>query len=34
MDEYDAFVQRFKHERTETLAKYSDLTEDIIRAVS
>jgi phosphoenolpyruvate carboxykinase (ATP) len=34
MDEYDAFVERFKRERAETLAKYSDLTEDIIRAVS
>jgi phosphoenolpyruvate carboxykinase (ATP) len=34
MDEYDAFVQRFKRERTETLTKYPDLTEDIVRAVS
>jgi phosphoenolpyruvate carboxykinase (ATP) len=34
MDEYDAFVQRFKRERTQTLSKYSDLTEDIVRAVS
>jgi len=34
MSEYDAFVERFKRERAETLAKYSDLTEDIIRAVS
>lgn len=34
MEEYDGFVVRFKRERTETLAQYSDLTEDIIRAVS
>jgi len=34
MDEYAGFVERFKRERTETLAKYSDLTEDILRAVS
>jgi len=34
LGEYDAFVERFKRERTETLAKYSDLAEDIIRAVS
>lgn len=34
LDEYDAFVERFKRERTETLAKYPDLTEDIVRAVS
>jgi phosphoenolpyruvate carboxykinase (ATP) len=34
MDEYEGFVERFKRERTETLAKYSDLTEDILRAVS
>src|SRR6266511_24746 len=34
LSEYDAFVERFKRERTETLAKYSDLAEDIIRAVS
>jgi phosphoenolpyruvate carboxykinase (ATP) len=34
MDEYDAFVQRFKRERTEALSKYPDLTEDIVRAVS
>jgi phosphoenolpyruvate carboxykinase (ATP) len=34
LGEYDAFVERLKRERTETLAKYSDLTEDIIRAVS
>jgi phosphoenolpyruvate carboxykinase (ATP) len=34
MDEYDALVERLKHERTETLRKYPDLTEDIIRAVS
>jgi phosphoenolpyruvate carboxykinase (ATP) len=34
LDEYDAFVERFKKERTETLGRYPDLTEDIIRAVS
>jgi len=34
MDEYAGFVERFKRERAETLAKYSDLTEDILRAVS
>jgi phosphoenolpyruvate carboxykinase (ATP) len=34
MDEYDAFVERLKRERAETLSKYPDLTEDIIRAVS
>jgi phosphoenolpyruvate carboxykinase (ATP) len=34
LDEYDGFVQRFKKERTETLTKYPDLTEDIVRAVS
>ena len=34
MDEYHAFVERLKRERAETLSKYPDLTEDIIRAVS
>ncbi len=34
MSEYDAFVERFRRERADTLTKYSDLTEDIIRAVS
>jgi phosphoenolpyruvate carboxykinase (ATP) len=34
LDEYAAFVERFKDERAEALAKYPDLTEDIIRAVS
>jgi len=34
MDEYDGFVERFKRERAETLAKYPDLTEEIVRAVS
>jgi phosphoenolpyruvate carboxykinase (ATP) len=34
LDEYAAFVERFKKERAETLARYPDLTEDIIRAVS
>jgi phosphoenolpyruvate carboxykinase (ATP) len=32
-DEYQAFVERFKRERAETLAKYADLTEEIRRAV-
>ncbi len=34
MDEYESFVARFKEERAETLAKYSDLSEDIVRTVS
>jgi phosphoenolpyruvate carboxykinase (ATP) len=34
MDEYYALVDRFKRERTETLTKYTDLSEEIIRAVS
>jgi phosphoenolpyruvate carboxykinase (ATP) len=34
IDEYDAFVQRFKRERADALSKYSDLTEDVVRAVS
>jgi phosphoenolpyruvate carboxykinase (ATP) len=34
MDEYDAFVERFKRERAATLHKYPDLTEEIVRAVS
>jgi phosphoenolpyruvate carboxykinase (ATP) len=34
MDEYDGFVEQLKRERAETLRKYPDLTEDIIRAVS
>jgi phosphoenolpyruvate carboxykinase (ATP) len=34
MDEYDAFVRRFKQERAETLAKYPQLAEEIVRAVS
>ena len=34
MDEYDGFVERFKRERAETLAKYPDLSEEIVRAVS
>ena len=33
MDEYETFVDRFKEERTETLRRYPDLDEDIIRAV-
>jgi phosphoenolpyruvate carboxykinase (ATP) len=34
MDEYGAFVERFKAERAETLARYPDLTDGIVRAVS
>ncbi len=34
MDEYAAFVTRFKAERAETLAKYGDLTDDIRAAVA
>jgi phosphoenolpyruvate carboxykinase (ATP) len=34
MDDYQAFVTRFKAERAETLAKYGDLTEEIRAAVS
>jgi phosphoenolpyruvate carboxykinase (ATP) len=34
MDEYDAFVERFKQERTETLRRYRDLDEEIVRAVA
>ena len=34
MDEYTAFVQRFRSERAETLAKYPQLSEEIVRAVS
>jgi phosphoenolpyruvate carboxykinase (ATP) len=33
-DEFDGFVQRFKQERVESLRRYSDLSEEIIRAVS
>jgi phosphoenolpyruvate carboxykinase (ATP) len=32
--EYQDFVQRFKRERADTLAKYPELSEDIARAVS
>jgi len=32
--DYDAFVSRFKTERVETLRKYPDLSEDIVKAVS
>jgi phosphoenolpyruvate carboxykinase (ATP) len=34
MDEYDAFVRRLKRERAETLEKYPQLAEEIVRAVS
>jgi phosphoenolpyruvate carboxykinase (ATP) len=34
MDEYSRFVERLKRERAETLAKYPDLGEEIVRAVS
>jgi phosphoenolpyruvate carboxykinase (ATP) len=33
-EEYASFVDRFKKERAETLAKYPDLSEDIVRTVS
>ncbi|MDP8955979.1 MAG: phosphoenolpyruvate carboxykinase [Actinomycetota bacterium] len=32
LDEYDAFVERFKRERVEALTKYTDLSEEIVRA--
>jgi phosphoenolpyruvate carboxykinase (ATP) len=34
MDEYAAFIARFKQERAAELAKYPDLTEEIVRSVS
>jgi phosphoenolpyruvate carboxykinase (ATP) len=34
MDEYQTFVDRFKQERAQELAKYPELTEEIVRAVS
>jgi phosphoenolpyruvate carboxykinase (ATP) len=34
LDEYDAFVERFKRERVEHLRKYPDLSEEIVQAVS
>jgi phosphoenolpyruvate carboxykinase (ATP) len=34
MDEYAAFIDRFKRERADELAKYSDLSEEIVRSVS
>jgi len=34
LDEYEAFVERFKRERAETLVKYPDLHSDIVQAVS
>jgi phosphoenolpyruvate carboxykinase (ATP) len=34
LDDYDAFVQRFKQEREEHLRKFASLNEEIIKAVS
>ena len=34
MSEYQELVERLKQERVETLRRYTDLTEDIVRAVS
>jgi phosphoenolpyruvate carboxykinase (ATP) len=34
LDEYDRFVARLKRERAETLARYPDLDDEIVRAVS
>jgi phosphoenolpyruvate carboxykinase (ATP) len=34
LDEYTGFIERFKHERAHELAKYPELTEEIVRAVS
>jgi phosphoenolpyruvate carboxykinase (ATP) len=34
MDEYRAMVERLKRERTETLAKYPDLGQEIVRAIA
>jgi phosphoenolpyruvate carboxykinase (ATP) len=34
MDEYAALVERFKRERVETLARYRDLSEEVVRAVA
>jgi phosphoenolpyruvate carboxykinase (ATP) len=34
MDEYLGFIDRFKGERAQELAKYPELTEEIVRAVS
>ncbi|HYV02414.1 MAG TPA: hypothetical protein VEM93_08820, partial [Actinomycetota bacterium] len=34
LDEYESFVERFRKERTEHLAKYPDLSEDIVSSVS
>jgi phosphoenolpyruvate carboxykinase (ATP) len=34
MDEYQGFVDRFKRERSEELAKYPELSEEIVRAVA
>jgi phosphoenolpyruvate carboxykinase (ATP) len=34
MDEYTGFVEQFKRERAQELARYPELTEEIVRAVS
>jgi phosphoenolpyruvate carboxykinase (ATP) len=34
MDEYASFVERFRKERADTLAKYHDLSAEIVRTVS
>jgi phosphoenolpyruvate carboxykinase (ATP) len=34
MDEYTGFVERLKRERKETLQKYADLGQEIVRAIS
>jgi phosphoenolpyruvate carboxykinase (ATP) len=34
MDEFTGFVEQFKRERAQELAKYPELTEEIVRAVS
>jgi phosphoenolpyruvate carboxykinase (ATP) len=34
MDEFTGFVEQFRRERTQELAKYPELTEEIVRAVS
>ena len=34
MDEYQGVVERLKRERSEELAKYPDLSQEIVRSVS